>query len=117
MRGRNFSSVSVLAGFLQFLAPFLSPPTATWAQVSAGEIVGTVTDPSGAVLPGVQIEATHLATGQKFSTTVTAVGNFLLSAVPVGDYRVLAQQTGFKAFVAETSVFTGRSTTVHIKMF
>jgi len=84
--------------------------------VSAGEIVGTVTDPSGAVLPGVRIEATHLATNQKFSTTVTSVGNYLLSAVPIGDYRVLAQQTGFKASVTETSVFTGRTTTVNIQM-
>src|ERR1700730_1792460 len=116
MRGRNFPSVSVLAGFLQFVAPFLISPTATWAQVSAGEIVGTVTDPSGAVLPGVRIEATHLATNQKFSTTVTAIGNYLLSAVPIGDYRVLAEQAGFKTSVTETSVFTGRTTTVNIQM-
>jgi hypothetical protein len=75
-----------------------------------------VTDPSDAVIPGVQIEATHLATGQKFSTTVTAVGNFLLSAIPIGDYRVLVQLTGFKVSVTETSVFTGRTTTVNIQM-
>src|SRR5215469_4437499 len=102
MPAKNLRAVGLLAGFLLLASSCLVSPTVTWAQVSAGEIVGTVTDPSGAVLPGVQIEATHLATGQKFSTTVTAVGNFLLSAVPIGDYRVLAQQTGFKAFVAET---------------
>jgi hypothetical protein len=68
----------------------LISPTAAWAQTSAGDIVGTVTAPSGAVLPGVQIEATHLATNQKFATTVTAVGTYLLSAIPIGDYRVLA---------------------------
>jgi hypothetical protein len=116
MRSRNFPSVTVLAGFLLFLGPLLISPMVIWAQVSAGEIVGTVTDPSGAVLPGVEIEATHLATNQKFSTMVTAVGKYLLSAVPVGDYRVLAQLTGFKASVAETSVFTGRTTAVNIQM-
>jgi hypothetical protein len=68
------------------------------------------------VLPGVHIEATHLATNQKFSTTVTAIGNYLLSAVPIGDYRVLAEQAGFKVSVTETSVFTGRTTTVNIQM-
>src|SRR5215831_1664474 len=116
MQNKSLPLVSVLAGLLLLGGPFLISPTTAWAQISAGEIVGTVTDPSGAVLPGVQIEATHLATGQKFSATVTAVGNFLLSAIPVGDYRVLAQLTGFKASVTETSVFTGRTTTVNIQM-
>ncbi|PYT25611.1 MAG: hypothetical protein DMG58_23885, partial [Acidobacteria bacterium] len=113
---RSLQSVKWLAGLLLSTGPFLVSPIVARAQVSAGEIVGTVTDPSGAVLPGVQIEATHLATNQKFSTTVTAIGNYLLSAIPVGDYRVLAQQTGFKASVTETSVFTGRTTTVNIQM-
>jgi len=116
MQNRSLQSVKWLAGLLLSTGPFLVSPIVARAQVSAGEIVGTVTDPSGAVLPGVQIEATHLATNQKFSTTVTAIGNYLLSAIPVGDYRVLAQQTGFKASVTETSVFTGRTTTVNIQM-
>ncbi len=116
MQGKSRLFISVLAGILLLAGLFWTSPTAAWAQISAGEIVGTVTDPSGAVLPGVRIEATHLATNQKFSTTVTSVGNYLLSAVPIGDYRVLAQQTGFKAFVTETSVFTGRTTTVNIQM-
>lgn len=116
MQRKNFPSVNVLAGFVLLTSLFFIAPAVTSAQVSAGEIVGTVTDPSGAVLPGTQIEATHLATNQKFSTSVTPVGNFLLSAVPIGDYRVLAQLTGFKASVTETSVFTGRTTTVNIQM-
>jgi len=116
MQNRHLQSVKWLAGLLLSTSPLFVSPIVARAQVSAGEIVGTVTDPSGAVLPGVQIEATHLATNQTFSTKVTSVGNFLLSAVPIGDYRVLAQLTGFKAFVSETSVFTGRTTTLNIQM-
>ncbi len=115
MPAKSFRSIGLLAGFLLLASLFLVPPTVTWAQLSAGEIVGTVTDPSGAVLPGVQIEATHLATGQRFSTTVTAVGNFLLSAVPNGDYRILAKRTGFQVSVTETSVFTCRTKTVNVQ--
>src|SRR5438552_8729092 len=115
MQNRSLQSVKWLAGLLLSTGPFLVSPIVARAQVSAGEIVGTVTDPSGAVLPGVHIEATHLATNQKFSTTVTSVGNYLLSAVPSRDYRVLAQQTGFKAFATDTSVFTGRATTLNIQ--
>lgn len=116
MESKNFLWVDAIAGFLLFAGAFSISPTVSWAQVSAGEIGGTVTDPSGAVLPGVQVEATHLATNQKFSTTVTPTGTYVLTAVPVGDYHVLAQQTGFKASVTETSVFTGRTTTLNIQM-
>jgi hypothetical protein len=41
MENKTFRSVSGLAGFLLFASPFLISPTVTWAQVSAGEIVGT----------------------------------------------------------------------------
>lgn len=116
MQTESYQLVSWLAGFILLNGVFLSSQPAAWPQVSAGEIVGTVTDPSGAVLPGVQVEATHLATNQTFSATVTPVGNFLLSAVPIGDYRVVARQTGFKESVTHTSVFTGRTTTVNIQM-
>jgi hypothetical protein len=108
--GRNakqrFRTVSLLVGFVLLAGLFLSLPTAAWAQASAGDIAGTVIDSSRAVLPEVRIDARHLATNQTFSRKVTQAGNFLLSAIPIGDYRVLAQQTGFKEYVTETSVFT-----------
>src|ERR671927_486172 len=69
------------------------------AQVTAGSIRGLITDPSGAVLPDVQIEATNLATDLKFTTTSTAAGIYVLTGLPIGNYKVVAQHAGFKQYV------------------
>jgi len=65
-----------------------------------GRIKGTVTDPSGAVLPGVQVTATNAATGVKYDTKTTADGNYLFPQLPVGTYSISVNASGFKAFVA-----------------
>jgi hypothetical protein len=52
--------------------------TAIYAQttVSAGNILGMVTDPSGAVMPGAQVTVTNKATGQVISTTTSSAGAY-----------------------------------------
>src|SRR5580658_9053410 len=65
-----------------------------------GRIRGTVTDPSGAVLPGVEVIATNVATGVKFPTKTVSDGNYLFPQLPVGTYSISVSAPGFKAFVA-----------------
>jgi hypothetical protein len=65
-----------------------------------GRIKGSVTDPSGAVLPGVDVTATNTATGVKFETKTLADGNYLFPQLPVGTYSISVSASGFKAFVA-----------------
>jgi hypothetical protein len=64
-------------------------------QVRLAEISGKVTDGSGAVLPGVSITATNTATGEKRTVVTEASGGYLLTALPVGEYEVLAELQGF----------------------
>lgn len=66
------------------------------AQIDTASIVGTVTDQSGAVLPGVTVTATQEATGVASSTVTNGRGQFVFSGVRVGSYTVVAELAGFK---------------------
>ena len=61
------------------------------------EIVGTVTDPSGAVVPGADVELRSVASGKIRPATTDASGRFTFSGLPKGDYVIEVTQQGFKA--------------------
>ena len=69
------------------------------AQNIFGSIVGTVTDPSDAVLPGTAVVVTNLGTGEERTVTTDAQGNYQVLSLPRGDYKVEAKAAGFKQFV------------------
>src|SRR5215470_874046 len=69
-----------------------------WAQATA-QISGTVRDQSGAVLPGVEVKATHTDTDTSRTVVTNETGSFVLSNLPIGPYRLEATLPGFKAFV------------------
>jgi len=58
-------------------------------------LVGTVTDFSGAVVPNATITITNLATGQVRKLASNEVGQYVATALPIGNYDVKAQATGF----------------------
>src|SRR4029077_14424164 len=65
------------------------------AQAPQSDVAGTVTDESGAVLPGVTLTAV-LGTTKETRTAVTAsVGPFRFNSLPVGVYTVQAELSGF----------------------
>jgi hypothetical protein len=66
-----------------------------------GALVGRVTDPSGAVVPGAEIRATNVATGVVASTRTNEAGNHALPFLVPGVYTVTAELAGFKKFVRE----------------
>jgi|HubBroStandDraft_1064217.scaffolds.fasta_scaffold00455_2 hypothetical protein len=61
-------------------------------------IKGTATDQTGAVVAGVRLTATNTATGISFTETSSKDGNFSFLQLPIGDYKLKAEQTGFKAY-------------------
>lgn len=67
-----------------------------WAQAITGTILGSVTDASGAVLPGVTITAINTGTNQARTTITNESGVFSLPSLQIGTYRVEAELTGFK---------------------
>ena len=68
-----------------------------------GTILGVITDPSSAVVQGVQVKATNVETNQSSETISDATGQYRILALPIGRYKVEATTPGFQAFV-ETGV-------------
>jgi hypothetical protein len=71
---------------------------AAWAQGTA-QLSGTVKDQSGAVLPGVEVNAMQTATGAKRAAVSDETGSFVLPNLPIGPYLLEAGLTGFKSYV------------------
>ena len=66
------------------------------AQVDTGTILGTVTDPSGAVLGGATVTLTNEGTGASLSTTVGEDGGYKFTPVRIGSYKITATSQGFQ---------------------
>lgn len=66
------------------------------AQVDTGTIVGTVTDPSGAVVSGAKVTLTNLGTNAALSTTAGSDGTYTFTPVRVGNYKIDVSAPGFQ---------------------
>ena len=72
-----------------------------FGQGNTGSILGTVTDGTGAVVPGAKLQITNTRTGVKTDTTADSVGNYLFNFLSPGAYKVEAEVSGFKKFSRE----------------
>jgi hypothetical protein len=87
------------------------------AQDIFGVISGTVTDPSGAAIPGVQIVVINEATQEKRAVQSNTIGFYTVPQLTVGQYSVDGTVKGFKEIlVLHTSVDAGAHATVDLKM-
>jgi carboxypeptidase family protein/TonB-dependent receptor-like protein len=91
----------------------LSLPTLARAQEAI--VSGTVTDSSGAVLPGVAIRAVHEATGNAFDTVTDERGTYRL-AVRIGTLRVTAELSGFNSMTRAVELLVGQTAVVNLQM-
>ncbi len=66
------------------------------AQSPTGTVAGSVSDSTGARLPGAAIELRNLGNGEVRPTTSGSSGEFVFTAVPAGQYAITAQASGFK---------------------
>src|SRR5689334_14008002 len=89
MRRLTFTIASVLC--LSLLIP-----VAAFSQTANGTITGTVTDASGAVIPGVTLDVKNTDTGVVFQTISTETGTYFAPNLPVGPYSITASLPGFK---------------------
>ena len=68
-------------------------------QMNTGEVVGSVQDALGGVLPGATVVAEQAQTRQKFTTTTNSSGQYLLTQIPIGTYSLKVNATSFKQSV------------------
>ncbi len=88
-------------------------PAAAWAQQVQATIAGVVKDPSGAVLPGVTVEASSPVLIEKVRTAVTdGTGQFRIVNLPPGTYTVTFELTGFSTVRREGIELSGTLTAV-----
>ena len=80
---------------LFLLLVVLGAPCAT-AQEDTGNIVGTIRDPSGAVVPNAKVVVTNLATHRAQDTQTNSEGQYVVLLVQVGTYSISVQKTGFQ---------------------
>jgi hypothetical protein len=88
-------------------------------QILYGSLVGTVTDQSGAVVPGAQVTATDVLTGQVRQDTSDASGRYNIANVQPGTYRITVGAKGFKNFEQTNIVVTPNVVTrtdVHLEV-
>ena len=66
------------------------------AQLDRATVTGTVTDASGAIVPGVHITIRNTANGGKFETISSSIGQYTQAGLPIGDYELRFDAQGFK---------------------
>lgn len=67
------------------------------AQNPLGRIVGTVVDPTGAVVPGATVTVTNEGTGQQLTFSTSGEGSFIFAQLQPGNYNVRVEASGFKS--------------------
>ena len=104
---RSAIVLAALAGLLMAWNPSLLAQTA-----GTGALTGTVTDTSGAVVPGATVTATSVDTGQARTTTTGADGAYTIGLLSPGNYRVKFEAAGFRAVEIPSATVTVTETAV-----
>ncbi len=88
----------------------------TFAQSDSGRVVGTVTDSTGAIIPGATLTVTNLATSATRTTQGTASGEFSLPALEPGNYSARIQAEGFQSQTLNFAVIVTQVQTLSFKL-
>jgi hypothetical protein len=88
---------SVLLTFLAVAALVLTPATTSFAQGITGSITGTVSDSSGAVIPGATVTITQIETNAAHTVTTSGAGTYNVTLLPPGHYKVAVTKAGFQS--------------------
>lgn len=99
------------------LAALLAVIAAPLSAQNFAEIIGTVTDSTGAVIAGANVTATNLATGVSRETQTNASGNYAFPRMNPGNYQVTAESEGFKQALQDNWVLqTGDTARIDFAM-
>jgi hypothetical protein len=90
------ASVLLLTGLLASIPLF--------AQKITGDISGTVSDPTGAAVSGVVVNALNLGTNEKATATTSDTGFYRIVNLPPGQYRLTVEASGFKGMERQATV-------------
>ena len=90
--------------------------TTAQAQVTTADILGRVTDSSGAVLPGATVTTVNTATRDTRTQTSNDTGDYVFNLLPIGTYTVTIELQGFSSQMTTVTVATGDRARVDAKL-
>jgi len=96
---------------------FLISPCFIFAQSPQATISGVVTDPQGAVVPSTAVSAINTQTGTNTDTQTNEAGFYSLASLPIGEYVVRAERSGFRRYVrGRVTLTTGQALELNITL-
>ena len=116
---RKASATSILALATFILGSVTIPTPAAFAQavsVNGGSIQGTITDNTGAVVPGATVLVTGSDTGSKATITTDSRGYWSIGPLNPGNYVVTVTAGGFQKTEVKTVIHTGTATSGNVKL-
>ena len=84
--------------------------------ITSGTVVGTVTDPTGAVIPGATVTITHEATGAARNAVTNDTGQYRFPFLKPGDYLILAHSPGLKDSSSRFNLLVGQEQAVNLTL-
>jgi len=87
-----------------------------FAQNPEGAIVGTVTDPTGARIPGAKVTATAQGFAVSRTAQTNKMGEYRLEGLPPGTYNVKAEAQGFSTYTGSIAVTVSGTPTLNLKL-
>jgi hypothetical protein len=107
--------VVMRSGLARLVVLFVMVTLPTIAHAQEAVVSGTVSDSSGAVLPGVVVRAVHEATGNAFETVTDGQGTYRL-AVRIGTVRVTMDLQGFTSPTRTVELLVGQTAVVNVQL-
>src|ERR1051326_4967155 len=93
------------------------PPAALAQTVAVAQLSGTVTDDSGAAIPGVELTVVQTDTAFTRSVVTDERGEYVLPSLPVGPYKLTAKLPGFSTFEQSGILLrVGETRSVNVKL-
>lgn len=89
---------------------------ATAQSLVSGDVTGTVSDPSGGVIPNATVGLKNLATGQNQNTTTSSVGVYRFSLLAPGQYSVNVTASGFQPLERPVTVVVGQASRADVQL-
>ncbi len=98
---RNYGTV-VNIPLIAMLVLFLTLGISAFGQVETGRFVGSISDPQGAVVPNATVKATNVGTNIVQTATTSSAGDFVITPVAAGEYKLTVTASGFETVTTST---------------
>jgi hypothetical protein len=99
------------------LAALMFVARATFAQDNVAALTGTVTDTTGAALPGATVEVTSVNTGSVRTTITSGAGSYYVGDLPIGTYQLNVHADRFSTQqISDVQLVVGQTRSLNVRL-